>query len=95
MLVVLSIKNTSNGGIAYGVDAKLPWHMAFKFPVARHDPTYNDAMFTALTLPHFASLKLTTCPKYIEGFVLKSLTDKEKPQFNAKIRQFRRYYLSP
>ncbi|TEB32910.1 hypothetical protein FA13DRAFT_1731429 [Coprinellus micaceus] len=95
MLVVLSIKEKFKGGIAYGVDAELLWHMAFKSLAARHDPTFTDAVFTALTLSHFAGSKLTTCPKYIDGFVRKSLTDEQKPLFDAKIVQLRRYYLAP
>jgi hypothetical protein len=95
MLVILSIKETFKGGIAYGIDAEILWHMAFKSLAARHDPTFTDAVFTTFTSSHFASSKMAACPNYVEGYVLKSLTDEQKPQFDAKIAELQRFFIAP
>ncbi|KAJ3545250.1 hypothetical protein NMY22_g2504 [Coprinellus aureogranulatus] len=95
MLIVLSIKDTIKGGIAYGLDAEILWQMAFKSIASRHNPAFTHAAFTTVTDNFYADTKMATSPKYLEAYVVKSLSKEEKPVFDAKILNLQRFYFSP
>ena len=67
MLVIVSIKETVKGGIAYGLDAELMWQMAFKSLASRHDPTFIDAIFTSITDYFYLGTKMKEFPDYLES----------------------------
>lgn len=95
MLVVLSIKETAKHGVAYGFDAEILWHMAFRSLAARHDPRFTRKVFTTVTRSRFAKSKMERSPNHIEGDVLLSLTEALKPRFDAKVAALQRYWLAP
>lgn len=95
MLVILSIKKTIKGGIAYALDAELLFQMAFKSLAARYTRSFTHAVFTVITNSFYVGSKMDRSPKYVEAYVVQSLSKKEKPLFDAKIASVVRYYLVP
>ncbi|KAJ3503625.1 hypothetical protein NMY22_g18185 [Coprinellus aureogranulatus] len=95
MLIVISMKDTLKGGIAYGLDAEILWQMAFKSVASRHDRTFTHAAFTTITDDFYVGTKMAKSPRDFEAYVVKSLSKEEKPMFDSTILNLQRFYFAP